>query len=268
MAVTESLEEQVPNSVWYLAYGSNMSKAVLTGRRLVKPIKSVPVRVPGYFLSFDHPGMAFVEPGFASVRAFSDNPEDALESKFYPVTRSKRNDAPVVHGVAHLVTAQDFRQIQLTEGGGGSTEFGYQDRIVECVSYTNEKIQAHTLITHDHCARPSIPSMRYLTIIRTGAKEHELDPEFQSYLDDLVAFEAKNWREKVGKFLFTLILIPIFGPMIFLRVFMKKNGELPQVLHWWMHSLGHFIWILHDRIVEPILGNGGSTRLPTKPKSL
>ncbi|KAK9768765.1 hypothetical protein K7432_000367 [Basidiobolus ranarum] len=269
MAISNNTEDQLPNMVWYLAYGANMSKDVLTGRRQVKPIRSVPVRVPGYYLAFDLPGMPYIEPGFASIRSFPSDPEDSSETRFFPVTRNKRESAPVVHGVAHLITAEDFRQVQLTEGGGGSTEYGYQVKIVECESYTKEKINAHTLMSHDHCIRPSLPSLRYLTILRVGSKEHEVDPEFREYLDDLLHFEAHSWRQKIGKYIFFMILIPIFGPILLLRGLSKKGGEgMGSIFHWWWHLLGHFIWILHDQFFEPLLGNGGSSEFQAKLKSI
>ncbi|KAK9761272.1 hypothetical protein K7432_013945 [Basidiobolus ranarum] len=244
-----------------------MSKDVLTGRRLVKPVRSVPVFVPGYYLSFDHPGMPYTEPGFASIRTLPKGSEATSEESFFPATRSKYNGAPVVHGVAHWITNEDFLKVQLSEGGGGSTEFGYQVVMVKCESYTGEKIVAHTLMTHDHCARPSLPSNRYLNILRVGSKEHEVNPEYQKYLNDVLPFEAHSWTQKIGRYIFFLILIPIFGPVLLSKAFRKKE-QMPLMFHWWLHFLSHFIWTLHDLIYEPLLGNGGSWQITTKPKSI
>eukprot|EP00983_Pelagomonas_calceolata_P045312 1139671-Pelagomonas_calceolata.AAC.1 len=45
--------EPMEGEVWYLAFGSNMSPKVLTGRRNVKPMSSLTCTVPGNFLAYN-----------------------------------------------------------------------------------------------------------------------------------------------------------------------------------------------------------------------
>eukprot|EP00200_Dunaliella_tertiolecta_P015961 CAMPEP_0202422156 /NCGR_PEP_ID=MMETSP1128-20130828/50709_1 /ASSEMBLY_ACC=CAM_ASM_000463 /TAXON_ID=3047 /ORGANISM="Dunaliella tertiolecta, Strain CCMP1320" /LENGTH=424 /DNA_ID=CAMNT_0049030203 /DNA_START=643 /DNA_END=1914 /DNA_ORIENTATION=+ len=59
--------EPMEGEVWYLAFGSNMSPKVLTGRRNVKPMSSLTCTVPGYTLGFHYKGIPYLEPGFATI---------------------------------------------------------------------------------------------------------------------------------------------------------------------------------------------------------
>ena len=56
-------------SVWNFAFGANLSRRILTGRRTIEPIESWPAVVHGWELSFDYKGLPFLEPGFGTLRA-------------------------------------------------------------------------------------------------------------------------------------------------------------------------------------------------------
>ena len=67
----ESTNNNNPNpdkpDVWYLAYGSNMSRAKFTGSRGIVPKATARVRVPGWVLAFNIPGLPYSEPAFTSI---------------------------------------------------------------------------------------------------------------------------------------------------------------------------------------------------------
>jgi gliotoxin/aspirochlorine biosynthesis gamma-glutamylcyclotransferase len=63
----EPQSSETPGDIWYLAYGSNMSRAKFTGGRGIKPKAAARVRVPGWILAFNIPGMPYSEPAFTSI---------------------------------------------------------------------------------------------------------------------------------------------------------------------------------------------------------
>ncbi|KAF3224747.1 hypothetical protein TWF191_005913 [Orbilia oligospora] len=85
-------------SVKYLAYGSNLSAETFLGRRGIKPLSQVKVRVPSLTLSFDLAGIPYKEPRFANVRPREEEDQELM-------------------GVVYEVTPEDYRTILTTEGG-------------------------------------------------------------------------------------------------------------------------------------------------------
>jgi hypothetical protein len=88
-----------PTTLWYFAYGSNMSKAKFTGSRGIAPIATTRVRLPHWRLIMEIPGLPYSEPAFGSI-----TPRTAL-------------DLDVI-GVAYLITAEQYRRVIASEGGG------------------------------------------------------------------------------------------------------------------------------------------------------
>jgi hypothetical protein len=121
------------DEVWYLAYGSNMSPSVLTGRRRVRPEQSMPCYVPGYALSFAVQGFPWAEPGFATIRACSSSSNSSGGGGGYPASGSWRmrvcaGTTPCLHGVLHRVNRREWELIKSSEGvlGDDTTRVGYQ----------------------------------------------------------------------------------------------------------------------------------------------
>ncbi|KAG0281309.1 hypothetical protein BGZ97_009287, partial [Linnemannia gamsii] len=101
--LTTSPEEE---TIWYLAYGSNMDPKVFTESRKITPLETIRVRVPDYWLSFDLGGIPFSEPCFASV--LKRDPERMHEKEY----------AMFVH--AHCRFGQAFVWEDEKEGGEGA----------------------------------------------------------------------------------------------------------------------------------------------------
>jgi hypothetical protein len=182
------------DNVWYLAYGSNMNSKVFKGRRKISPMEFHPVRVPGWTLDFHLPSMPYFEPGMASVHKIQ-----------------KGSDEQELHGVAYLVSAADYAHIRKTEGGGYEG-MGYQDTLVECIGYDGKVIHARTLIRSEnqHLVDHLLPSLRYLTLLRDGAREHNVAQEYVDYLDSLRHY---NPKESHGKTLGRVVLLAVFLPL-------------------------------------------------------
>jgi hypothetical protein len=124
-----------------------MSAATLQMRQ-VKPLSSQRGIVRGYKLEMTYPGFPFREPAFATI-----SPASADVS---------------CHGVVHLITANDMRQIVRTEGGGGVAP-GYELIEVAVTPYeSTAAVRAFALTTR----QPKVllgPSERYATLVANGA---------------------------------------------------------------------------------------------------
>lgn len=178
------LADKEPNR-WYLAYGSNLSSKTFKGRRDIHPLARCNVTVPSLELTFDLPGIPYLEPCFANVRRTADNSTRAAAST--------DSHPPVLTGVAYLITPEDYRKVIASEGGGVS----YEETAVECwrlPSSLHEKTSqasnliidgaycdgdeldesfiAYTLLAPDSKRRsaPMQPSKRYINIIQSGAR--------------------------------------------------------------------------------------------------
>lgn len=108
-------------TVWYFGYGSNIRSASMKKRKIT-PLQSQAVVLPSYMLTFDIFGIPCAEPAFASIAKFSDLGYDDNAA-----ARWKKTIPPPVHGVAYLLTKEDYRLLVLSEGSG----VGYDEIQVE-----------------------------------------------------------------------------------------------------------------------------------------
>jgi hypothetical protein len=142
-----------PKTVLYLAYGSNMCAETFLGMRGIRPLSQVNVSAPSLDLTFDLPGLPYLEPCFANtaIRKIPgakppfDPPKVPPELPKPPIqppaahdeedqhTESSRQRSPVwnkgLYGVVYEVTLDDYAKIVATEGGGAS----YHDILVPCI---------------------------------------------------------------------------------------------------------------------------------------
>lgn len=188
-----------PDYVYNFAYGSNMHPNVLTGRRKIKPIESIPGVLEGWQLTFDLRGIPAIEPCFGNI---------------------KPNPASEVHGVLHKMSSKDFKHLLTTEGGNGINANGYVPHRVNVHTYDGRNIEAYALVVNQ--ASPAIlshhalPSNRYMSLLRKGAIHHNIHPLYIEYLQSLPSIE----RQKpvillviVESLLLITLLIPIWAPV-------------------------------------------------------
>ncbi|KAH0558768.1 hypothetical protein GP486_004591 [Trichoglossum hirsutum] len=275
-------------SILYLAYGSNLCEATFKGVRGIKPLAQLNVLVPELALTFDLPGIPYSEPCFANVRyrsqpraQNSDMPSD-LEKK----SPSINGAPPEYHkdkwkkglvGVVYEVSRKDYATIIATEGGNTS----YKDVVVTChplldvetvpeIPHTSP-FDAHTLFCPDvsgflagraHRPDPSYaqPSARYLKLITDGADEHGLPKEYKLYLHDIRPYTITTTRQRIGRFLFTSVWMPVILVMILLqRTFKDKRGRSPK----WLIEVSRIIysamWVSYDRFFKGLFGDGERT---------
>jgi hypothetical protein len=135
-------------AIWYFAYGSNMKSTVMNNRGIT-PISMQAVVVPSYVLCFDIFGIPYAEPAFASIAPLRDEQiEGGVKS------------LPPVHGVAYLLTPDDYRRLVLTEGAG----VGYDEitAYAKVIAPDQADILIHTLKAKYPWRPNRAPSARYM----------------------------------------------------------------------------------------------------------
>lgn len=247
--VTLALQDDRPATVLYLAYGSNLCDETFRVKRKIRPLSALNVLVPALALTFDLPGLPYVEPCFANTRYRNEGSDThdgfssgGRRSSGVEMTRVQSSDKspllprqnisddremqwkkPLV-GVVYEVTSSDFARIIATEGGGS----GYQDVLVSCHPFAPDSspsdvvpfepetsaFKAHTLCAPPRPSRRpdanyAQPSARYLDLLQSGAAEHHLPDEYLAYLTGLQPYTITTRRQRLGRFIFTSLWRPV-----------------------------------------------------------
>jgi hypothetical protein len=146
-------------NAWYFAYGSNMQRATLSGRRGIACTRAFAARVPGWRVVFDKPPLIPIGEAFANV---IPDPEG------------------VAFGVLFEITAADLEHLELTEG----VLIGNYNRVqvnAHPLAEAASVIEAHTLTSTRRDAS-LLPSPRYMDLVIEGASEHGLPPDYIAFL--------------------------------------------------------------------------------------
>ena len=199
-------------SVWNFAFGANLSRKILTGRRKIEPLESWPALANGWELSFDYRGIPFLEPGFGTLRKTS-------------------SPSVCVHGVVHRMSAADYQQLLVTEGGSGRTDVpGYRSVPIRCTVYAPSAGSKHPpsmcenpaampgveivavalIATSDVLRLGTLPSNRYVDLLISGSKNYGLADEYQNYLSS----HPRHRKTRAGWaticFLYLIVFLPIW----------------------------------------------------------
>ena len=203
-ASAAALLEEPDKPIWYLGYGSNLNSNVFKGKRKIKPLEERHVLVEGLELTFDLPGLPYLEPRFANCRfttsTLSNGSTEPRNDEKDPNYVERRCDfdfnAPwtgkgALIGVAYLISAEDFARVIKSEGGGsGYKMVSVQAKVFrrkvkpgsgeERFELTGETVNAFTLLASDETIRKPFgqPSKRYLTLIQQGAKGERACTDF------------------------------------------------------------------------------------------
>ncbi|KAL2815627.1 hypothetical protein BDW59DRAFT_153730 [Aspergillus cavernicola] len=284
-------------TVLYLAYGSNLASATFLGARGIKPLSQLNVIVPELRLTFDLPGVPYIEPCFAGTHfrntgANKENTaaDDFTTSENYPLLLQDQDQdryiGPLV-GVVYEVTLRDYAKIIATEGGGG----GYKDIVVTSYPFPEtydradpipenpetQPIKAHTLLspagmqelrqhptTSGLHPRPNAghaqPSSRYLNLITTGAEEHNLPLAYREYLAQIQPYRITSMRQKIGKVIFLGMWAPILLLILALpRIFARSDGRSPRWVAQSANMAFAAMWSCYDHVFVHIFGDGERT---------
>jgi len=180
-------------SVFYFAYGSNMSSKVFVhGFRALKPSSAERAVLKGYRLAFSEPGVPFFEPAYANIE------KDAGAS---------------CEGVLYRITAEEMDRLDLSEGGRA-----YNIVHVPVEGVDSGPVMAQTFQSKAH-AHGLLPSKRYLDILIDGAQEHGLSEMWITMLQN---------QEHVDRTRFRHIRNAVIR---FIR--WSRNWGLPHPFRWW-----------------------------------
>ncbi|KAI1436689.1 hypothetical protein GGR50DRAFT_649070 [Xylaria sp. CBS 124048] len=290
LAATEESSASA-KTILYLAYGSNLAAQTFLGARGIRPLSQINVSAPAFELTFDLPGLAYSEPCFANTRP-RKIPEPSLPGLLPPPPPPDNADQPTwtkgLYGVVYEVTPEDYATIIKTEGGGQ----GYHDVLTPCFELSSAQIPggapilpeipkpflAHTLYA------PSLPdtgnkkswklfqparrpnpdyaqaSLRYLNLIRDGAREHDLPADYRTYLARLRTYAVTSTRQRIGRVLFSLVVLPWVVIMLTgSRLFADDKGVAPRWLGVITNVYSNIAWMAYDKIFKPIFGDGEHT---------
>ncbi|EHK22002.1 uncharacterized protein TRIVIDRAFT_151379 [Trichoderma virens Gv29-8] len=239
--------------VWYFAYGSNMRSSVMTNRSIT-PQRAVAARVPTHVLTFDIFGFPYSEPSFASIAERSNVAVKTVLSKNGTV------ELPPVHGVAYLITQEEYIKLVVSEGGG----VAYREIEIEAEFLTEKgqpSGQRATVSTLEakYPFRPNAaPSARYLGLLITGAAEHKLPHDYQEYLHQLECLEPPQSRLlRLRAFFFLSFWKPVLQQLVkYMKANVKADGHCEQ----WIEDLivrGYgAMWSSHNWVYAPFWGRG------------
>ena len=187
-----------------------------------------------------------LEPGMGNIIPLS-----AFQHVCEKHSISERRDTQCVHGVCYLVTKHEFDDIYQSEGGQVGSyiiqtlkfisyegeEFDVQAWCVNCYWFLNNQLLSlefslgHAFVhgSLSYCPYNSgrcditldLPSKRYITLLREGAKHWELHPKYCEYLNNYPHADYPKWIKYpfVGG-----ILIPVLGPF-FAMIFVCKTVD-------------------------------------------
>ncbi|KAI9903760.1 hypothetical protein N3K66_000289 [Trichothecium roseum] len=289
-------EDKQPETMLYLAYGSNMCAQTFMGMRGVRPLSQINVTAPSLRLTLTLPGIPYREPCFANVD-YREIPEPSEKEKLknaemdYPPSllpyETGKWDGSLI-GVVYEVTQADYRNILRTEGGGS----GYKEIQVPCLPIpTNDAdgkpstkqpkpFLARTLfaayvlddpskdtwwkrMTTGH-RRPEPErlqaSKRYMKLLTDGAAEHDLPREYQDYLGSLQPYASTTKRQFYGGLIFSLLWGPlILSAMRLGRLLADDTGRYPLWFAGCINFCFNTAWFSYDVFFKHVFGDGERT---------
>jgi hypothetical protein len=153
-----TLEGKPSDEVWYFAFGANLNDSVFRGRRKMRPLEWRVGRIDGYRLRFNLEGRPKGKAAPANIE-----PHDGEE----------------VWGVLYRMTRRDMVWLNSTEGVPG---WRYFPIWVKAEDRDGDQITAFTLIA-EGLSEDGNPSPRYITLLRDGARQHNLPLRWIDKLD-------------------------------------------------------------------------------------
>ncbi len=148
------------DEVWYFAYGANMHEDTFRRRRGIEPREFRRGRLDGYRLRFNLEGRP---KGRAAPANLCPDP------------------AAQVWGVVYRISRRDLMRLDLTEGVPGR---GYRHTIVSVEADDGRLLDAVAYIAEGK-DQDGKPSLRYLTLLREGAKAHGLPAHYIRFLESV-----------------------------------------------------------------------------------
>jgi cation transport regulator ChaC len=152
------LHRHPKEEIWYFAYGANMDDSAFREQRRMRPLGWRAGRVKGYRLRF--------------------NLEGRPKGKAAPANLCTDPEAEV-WGVLYRITQRNLVQLDSTEGVPGRR---YRHLWVEAEGSDGNPVRAVTYVADGNEADGN-PSLRYITLLRDGARAHSLPEHWIRFLE-------------------------------------------------------------------------------------
>jgi gamma-glutamylcyclotransferase len=146
--------------IWYFAYGANMHDRAFRIRRGIRAVECRVGRVEGFRLRF--------------------NLEGRPRGRSAPANLCRDPDAEV-WGVLYRITRRDLLRLDSTEGVPGR---GYRHAEIEAQDADGRLLRAVAYMAPG-AEIDGKPSLRYITLLRDGARAHGLPEHYVRYLDSV-----------------------------------------------------------------------------------
>ncbi len=146
--------------VWYLAYGSNMHHSAFRERRGMRPTEWRVARVKGYRLRFNLEGWPKGKAAPANICADPDCE---------------------MWGVIYRITRRELLRLDTTEGVPGR---GYRHVLVSAEDTDGNIVTAVAYMARG-LETDLAPSLRYISLLRDGARAHGLPEAWLQYLENV-----------------------------------------------------------------------------------
>jgi cation transport regulator ChaC len=156
----QELAGRPSDSIWYLAYGSNMHDSAFLERRGMKPTEWRIGRLRGYRLRFNLDGRPV---GKAAPANICVDPDCEL------------------WGVLYRITRLELLRLDATEGVPGRN---YKHVWVPVEDADGNMITAVTYLARGK-ESDGVPSLRYISLLRDGARIHGLPEAWLQFLDSV-----------------------------------------------------------------------------------
>jgi cation transport regulator ChaC len=148
------------DEIWYFAYGANMHDGAFRVRRGIQPRDFRTGHIKGYRLRFNLEGRPRGK---------------AAPANLYPDPRAE------VWGVVYRIARRDLMRLDATEGVPGRS---YRHATVEVEDADGRLIAAVTYIAEGKEV-DGRPSLRYITLLRDGARAHRLPELYIRFLESV-----------------------------------------------------------------------------------
>jgi cation transport regulator ChaC len=155
-----TLDGRPGDRAWYFAYGANMHDSAFRQRRGMQPSEWRAARIAGYRLRFNLDGRPKGRAAPANI---------------------SRDPASEVWGVLYRITRRELVRLNASEGVPG--------RRYRTILLTAEDTDGNTLDALSYLAdgndADGNPSLRYITLLREGARAHGLPAHWIAHLDGI-----------------------------------------------------------------------------------
>ncbi|KAI0411490.1 hypothetical protein F5X98DRAFT_47172 [Xylaria grammica] len=238
------------SDVWYFAYGSNLDYNKFVVDRGIIPLSSDLVTMPGWSLEMDSAGFPYSEPSFGSVT--------------YQGWLSRESGGIQVIGTAYKLTPKMYTKVLASEGGGIAyveVEVRVAKVRTEAAPDVQDKKQTfpvRTLVTA--MRREAKPSLRYMELVCSGAREARVPDAYQDYLEAIPVYHpSESKTARLGASLFRLVWSPIFSALERITkgsLIDSDTGNAPFVVVALVRGAVYAMWFHHDYLHAPIWGRG------------